>query len=400
MTAPLTFVPRSTSGSSIPFLCNRKDLRYSNVANIELAFAHDPALQNLVWYDEFLQRMLTGSPAREWTDADDTQLAIYLQRTHFLVHVSPRQVREVVNTYGLTHPRHVVRDWLTNLTWDQEPRITTALTDYWDAQPTESQKPEYLAAVSHNFFVGLIARVMQPGCQLDEMVVFESEQGRGKTTALRTLGGPWYAAAHEQVTSKDFFQDLQGKWVVEISELSAFSKAQVERIKHVISTPVDRYRGSYDRRSSDHARQCVFAGTTNTDDWGTDETGLRRFWPVRCSWVNRSHLEIAREQLFAEAMVRYNADDRWWEMPSCTADVQADRQAVDEWEVVVLPWLDQQQPQQTRIYDILTGPLGFAPERIDRTVQLRVGRILRCHHWQPRTTRVVGVPGRYWIPKS
>src|SRR5439155_25847762 len=147
---------RSTSGSSIPFLCNRKDLRYSNVANIELAFAHDPALQNLVWYDEFLQRMLTGSPAREWTDADDTQLAIYLQRTHFLVHVSPRQVREVVNTYGLTHPRHVVRDWLTNLTWDQEPRITTALTDYWDAQPTESQKPEYLAAVSHNFFVGLI----------------------------------------------------------------------------------------------------------------------------------------------------------------------------------------------------------------------------------------------------
>jgi putative DNA primase/helicase len=398
---PLSLTPRRTpmaQPDSLPFLCNRAHMPYNNAANIELAFAHDPDLQTVVWYDEFLQRILTGEPAREWVDADDTRLAIYLQRTHGLVHVTPRQVRDVVNTYALARPRHAVREWLQALIWDEQPRIATAFTDYWDAQPTTSQPAEYLQAVSHNFFIGLIARVMHPGCQLDEMVIFESDQGRGKTQALRSLGGPWYAAAHEQVTRKDFFQDLQGKWVIEISELSAFSKAQVERIKHVISTPVDRYRGSYDQRSSDHPRQCVFAGTTNTDDWGTDDTGLRRFWPVRCGYVNRPHLEAARDQLFAEAMVRYHAAEPWWTVPDCTKDVQAERQASDEWEVLILPWLVGK--TDIRIYDVLTGALKFAADRIDRAAQLRVGRILRCHGWQSRMARVGGDPGRFWAKST
>jgi len=410
MTPPIRMTPNPTS---IPFLRNLKQIPYSHVANVIIAFEHDPELKESVWYDEFLDRLLTGDPAQLWSDADDTRVAAYLQRRHGFHSIGSRQIREVVNYYGRQRARHCVRDWLSALQWDGEPRIADAFTDHWDAQPTSSQPANYLTAISRNFFIGLVARVMRPGCQLDEMVVFESPQGSFKSSALRILGGPWYAATHEKLSGKDFLQDLQGKWIIEFSELSAFSQVQAERIKHIISTPTDYYRGSYGYRSADHPRQCVFCGTTNRDDWGHDETGLRRFWPVRCGPVECEALTAVREQLFAEAVQAFRHGASWWEVPASAAAVQAERQDYDSWTDLVAEWLEDWRRKSMpsvledglKLSEIFMGALRLSPDKMDKRAEMRLSRIMvgfgyqkqRCQYFGQRSNRwkqpVTGVAG-------
>ncbi len=382
--------------AGIPFLRNARGTPIGNLANIKIAFEHDPELVGTVCHDTFLDRLRTGNPAREWIGEDDTRVAAYLQARRGLVSVSSRQVKEVVNHYARQHPRNCVHEWLLPLVWDGVPRIAAAFQTYWSARPSDQQPLIYLHAISRNMFVGLIARVMQPGCQLDEMVVFESGQGQGKTTALRILGGPWYAASHERVTDKDFYQDLEGKWIVEISELSAFTTPQIERVKHAISTPTDRFRGSYDARSSDHPRQCIFAGTTNADDWGNDETGLRRFWPVRCGFVDRLALARDRDQLFAEAFVEYQRSPDWWTVPAVSVEVQADRQATDAWADLVLPYVALL--SQARIVDVLAGAIKMTPDQMDKWSQMRVAKILKFAGWTKDTVRVGRSTPKVWYP--
>lgn len=377
----------------IPFMTNMKKQPYSNLANVKIALEYDPELAGTMRYDSFLDRILVND--REWRGDDDTRIATHLQQRRGMLTISSQRVKEAIDYYARQAPCHCVLDWLRGLTWDGQPRVLDAVTTYWRAPVSDQQPLHYLQAISRNFFVGLIARVKNPGCQLDEMLVFESTQGRGKTSALRILGAPWYAASHESVTQKDFFQDLQGKWIIEISELSAFTKSQIERVKHAISTPTDRFRGSYDARSTDHPRQCVFVGTTNSDEWLADETGGRRFWPVRCGVVDRERLALDRSQLFAEAVHLYQDHPEWWVVPAITADIQAERQESDVWAEIVLLWCVGR--PDVRVLEILESALKFKPEQMDKWSQMRVAKILKLAKW----TKFPGRSHKVWFaPES
>lgn len=393
----------SMPARGLPFLENLKKQPLSNLANVKVALDYDPQLKGLVHYDEFLDRLMTGTPAREWNDGDDTQLAIYLQSRRGLLAIRSSQVREVVNHHARLTPRHVVREWFLSLQWDGVPRIAEAFQLHWRALPSLSQPPDYLRAISRNLFIGMVARIMAPGCQLDEMVVFESKQGLYKSSALQVLGGAWVAVAHERVTEKDFFQDIQGKMLVEISEMSSFSKATQERIKSVISTRSDRFRGSYDHRSTDHPRQCVFAGTTNADDWGFDETGMRRYWPVAVGRVDVDALGLLRDQLFAEAVVLWQVGAHWWEVPDSAIDVQDERQNYDEWTERVLQWAELQistGAESIAVGDLLMGALKFTVDKLDKPAQMRVARILKVHKWERRTVRTITASGQSRVVKA
>src|SRR5262249_11330228 len=136
---------------------------------------------------------------------------------------------------------------------------------------------------SHNFWLSLVARAYKPGCKVDNMIVLEGGQGIGKSTALDIIGGDWYTEQHESASNpKAFAEILQGKLLVEISEMDAFNGSQINRVKQTITCQSDRYRPAYGRYAKDHLRRCIFVGTTNRDDWNKDETGARRFWPITC----------------------------------------------------------------------------------------------------------------------
>jgi predicted P-loop ATPase len=134
----------------------------------------------------------------------------------------------------------------------------------------------------------------------------------------------------------------------------------------------------------------VFAGTTNSTEWGDDETGLRRFWPVRCGDINLSLLEEAREQLFAEAVASCREGASWWQMPSQTAEIQAERQFHHEWSSVILDWCDRQPTEGgVMVKDILLGPLAFTIDRLmDKRAQMAVAKILTVAGWKRIPTRI------------
>lgn len=366
--------------------------------NAVRVFHYDPTLgADVLWYDEFLDRVcVKDSESRSWRKEDAYRLTVYMQEHAGLVNIADTVVDKAAHLVARQRTKHIVRDWLRALVWDGEPRIDHAFEDHWSAECGPAQPCEYVRAASRNFFIGLVARILRPGCQVDTMVVFEGEQGTRKTSALRVLvSEPWYAVAHESVLRKDFFEVLRGKWLMEIGEMDAFSRVEVTRVKTVISTPTDTYRRSYGHDPEDVPRQCVFAGTTNKDDWGNDDTGLRRFWPLRCGLIQLDTLAAARAQLFAEAVHLCRAGESWWHMPASALDVQSDRQQDHAWTELVMAGLIGF--TETTTAEVLMRVLKFDASQITRASELLVGSILRQAGWKKQNLRREGKQGKRWV---
>lgn len=382
-----------------PWSTNSRGTRLSNLENVMVAFECDAELQRCIWFDRFTGRLMTEDESgcvREWADVDDVRTAVRLSADYDLKQATAGQVRAVADARARRFPKHAVCDWLEPLVWDGVPRIAEAFEDHWGAATNADQPADYVRAASRNFFVSLVARVLRPGCKVDTMPVFEGTQGTFKSSALSALvGEQWHTTAHEAVTSKDFFQALPGKWLIEIAELDTFTRAEVSRVKSVMSTASDRYRPSYGRSAQDFPRQCVFAGTVNLDNWGRDETGLRRFWPIQCGTITLTTLRAARAQLFAEAVSAFNSGATWWEMPESTTAVQAARQQESAISDAVLPWLLGK--TETTVYDVCAGPLKLDAGRINRSHEWEVGRVLRLAGWTKRNLRRDGQQRKVWV---
>ncbi len=308
---------------------------FSNLDNGIRVLERHPDFANFVWFDEFHQKLLTdwkvqGRP-REWENIDTLNLTAYMQRDMGITRLSDEIVFKAVTITGHRHKRNDPRDWMDSLQWDGTARVENFFMDCFGVKDTD-----YSQAVSRNFWVGMVARIYRPGCQLDNMVVLEGSQGIGKTRALRMIGGSWYTEAHESVTSNDFFMMLHGKLIVEIAELDAFSRAEVTRIKQVVSCTTDRYRAPYERKSEDHPRMSIFVGTTNERSYLRDQTGARRFWPLQCGEIRHDKIVADRNQLFAEAVALFKSGADWYQMPKGTTEQeQENRRQSDAWEDVI-----------------------------------------------------------------
>lgn len=358
-------------------LLTRKGGPHCNLHNASTILENDPSLKNIVHYDEFLQRVLTqNSPLREWKDEDDLRITRYIQGELHIPGMGRDTVAQAIYYIACQNKRNCVRDWLDSLQHDGIARVDSFFEDCFGADSSE-----YTRAASKNFWLSMIARIYRPGCKVDHMVVLEGAQGVGKSTALQIIGGPYFAEQHESATNpKAFAEILQGKWLVEISEMDAFSRVEVNRVKQTISCPSDRFRASYARHATDHPRQCIFAGTTNRDDWNRDETGARRFWPIACKGsVQLELVRQNREQLFAEAVARHKAGETHWLMPDAETKAEQDERYQGD------PWLPEIEGIIKGEAEVTTahvaGKLNIALERRDRATEMRIGACLRFLGW-------------------
>lgn len=369
---------------------------YTNLNNAVLYVEHDPELATpKLRYNEFSGATIyANSPAREWRDDDDVALTVRIQDTTGMLRIPKGFVADAVDLVARRRSFHPVREWLATLTWDGTDRLSTAFEDYWGVDLTDRQPSEYVRAASRNFLISLVKRVLEPGCKVDTMPVFEGGQGIQKTSALEVLGGPWFASIDSSVSDKDFLQALRGKWLIEIAELNAFTKSEWSHVKSMLSRRIDTYRPSYGRRAIDVPRQCVFAGTSNAADWAVDDTGNRRFWPVACGGIRVDLLAAARDQLFAEAVHAAQAGATHWEMPSVTHAVQADRQPDHPWTKPILDGLVLQ--SETTMLDVLVTLLKIPVDKITMTNQREAGSVLRRAGWTLHVVRKGTTVRRVW----
>lgn len=366
--------------------------------------------KNFIWWDEFHMKYLTtdrqtNTPrVREWQDIDELRFTTHLQREYGLRRISSMMVRDACMVFANKpeNIRNEPKDWINGLKWDEEPRIESFFRTYYGSIGTP-----YVAYASRNFWIGLAARILEPGSQVDTMVVLEGLQGRFKTRSLRAIGGPWYTDAKESVTTKDFYVTLQGKIIVEISELDSFGKAEVETIKKVITSSTDRFRPPYGRTAQDFPRKCVFVGTTNEDDYLRDVTGGRRFIPVQTGIIDVAAIERDREQLFAEAAVRFKLwqktrrdEDGWWLMPEGTMEMQESRRRSDEWEAIIAKYLSETIMVDPTGADIAQYALNVDKSKLDMMIQKRVAKAMKALGWKSSMKRIEGIMTRYYIPPA
>ena len=387
--------------------------------NLLTILEHDDALRDLVALDEFANRIVLsrdppwrGFSSGEFAELDATELAGWVGHPErYQMAVKSSMVVEAVEAMARRRRFHPVREYLHGLQWDGVERIPKLFPEYCGT-PDDS----YHHRVAVIFMVSAVARILRPGCKVDTMLVLEGQQGLGKTRVTQMLfgGDRWYMDAQRSPAEKDFYQDLVGKWGVEIGEMTSFTKAEANKVKQTLSATADVYRASYARYSKTHPRQCVFVGTTNEAEWQRDHTGGRRFLPVRVQHVDVEQLTAARDQLWAEAVARLERGEEWWELPETAKEQQDERYIEDVWAQPLLLWLSGHAKGQayeglvysqrtnhgdvpvTSVYEVMTRALHIDASRITKADQMRVGAILTRWRWESVRTRIGGQQVRVW----
>jgi predicted P-loop ATPase len=338
-------------------------------------------------YDEFSrQTVIRSAPPwdprvrrwteRAWTAHDDLLTAEWLQREDIAVNtVVAAQAVEAAAQEASFHP---VRVHLENLEHDGRGRLNSWLSEYFGAAQTT-----YHREVGQAILVAAVARIFEPGCKVDTVPIFEGPQGARKSTAVKTLFQPWFSDELADLGSKDSAMQTRGVWGLEVSELDAMSRAEVSRIKAFISRTTDRFRPPYGSRIIESPRTCVFWGTTNADGYLKDETGGRRFLPIKVGKISVERLEQDRDQLWAEAVRLYLEGNPWWiTNKQVLADAerhQRDRYIGDPWEGLVGSFIDRR--NEVAITEILQDAVHLDKGRWGQAEQNRIARCLRSFGW-------------------
>ncbi|MDO8607908.1 MAG: VapE family protein [Phaeospirillum sp.] len=389
-----------------------------NEANVITALSHDEAFAGALIFDDFRQEIIVNRPlpwdeaasiSRPWSDADDVRCAEWLQRRE--INVAPAVVARSVGAVARDIRIHPVREYLTGLQWDGVPRLETWAVSHLGAADNRLNR-----AFGSLWMISAVARIMRPGAKVDHMLILEGPQGAKKSTALKVLAGEaWFTDELAEIGSKDAAQQMRGVWIIEIAELDAIGRAEVSRIKSFLSRTNDRYRPPYERYVIDVPRQCVFAGSVNPDTYLRDETGNRRFWPIRCGRIDLEALRRDRDQLWAEAAALHANGAIWWiedpELKRLADAEQEERYQSDAWDGLIDRWLvydkqrvnygygaydDWREDEVERaapltdvsVAEILQQAIGIEPGRWTRGDQMRISAYLKAREWGRYQARV------------
>ena len=359
--------PRPPGGASI--VLTPRGNAICNETNVMLVLEQDVEFAGNIYFDEVRQcvmaRRLGDAEYSPYSEEYELHILQYLQTLYEMHSLRTTHVNNAAKTIGYKYKRNPLQEWLSSLEWDGQERISGLFLDYFGAQHNL-----YMTKVSRNAMIGLVARAMKPGCKLDTMFILEGEQGMNKARALEALGGDYYAEVLASTDNKDFLMALRSAWVVEMAELSSMTRSDSSRIKAALSSRIDRYRPPYGRTIETVPRTCVLFGTTNEDAYLRDETGARRFLPVKIKRAcDPDAITADRDQLFAEAVDCYRQGEKWWDPPAGAREEQAERYDVG--------------PMHSRLVAYLNGdPLGdsdssyFEAEHLGTRIEVTMDEVL------------------------
>jgi putative DNA primase/helicase len=339
------------------------------------------------------------------TDEHETQTTVWLQAAWGIPVKSATIIHTAMVGSAILNAFDPVREWLDSLpAWDSVDRL-----DHWLSDVTGCDNNIYTAAVGRVTLIGAVARVYDPGCKFDTVMILQGPQGSFKSTMLSELVGrdEWFTDHISDIGGKDAALQLCGPWLLEFAELDAITaKRESERVKAWITQRRDRYRPPYGRAVVDVPRRVFFCGTSNLDQFLRDETGGRRFLPVQIKEIDLDALREMREHLWSEAVARYRKGESWWmkgEDLAAAKNAQEDCLISDPWEEKIRIWLNTPgpsgKPNLVTANEVLDDCLKVDISRQEKREQDRVGRILGKLGWKRKVSRInsdSGDPRRCW----
>lgn len=307
---------------------------------------------------------------------------------------SSADVRAGVEMVARENAYHPVAEYLNSLRWDGVERLDAVPEDLLGAERSAIN-----SILFRRFAISAAARALEPGCKVDTVLILVGDQGKGKSSFLGILGGDWFVDTAVDIHDKDSLQVLRTAWIYEWSELEMLRRARdVSAAKAFLSSRVDTYRRSYGHYVEDVPRGCVIAGSTNQDEFLTDDTGNRRFWPLRIGEIDREAAREMRDQLWAEAVHRYRAGEQWWltDDESALLDgVHADHVERDIWDERIWEWAEKQ-VVPFRAVDALEHAIQKAVGTWTDADKKRVARSLKRGGWKRETDKPRSGPRRWF----
>jgi predicted P-loop ATPase len=366
--------------------------------NAVLTLMNLPETAGLFVYDEFRQMIMVtrrppwainGFEPGPLADPDISGCRLWLERQH--VAVSKNDTFNAVEYVAAQKHINPVRDYFERQAWDGVERLDHWLIDFLGVDDTS-----FARAAGAKWMIGAVARVFRPGAKVDTMLILEGPQGIKKSSALACLatldGERFFTDEIAALGSRDAAQQLGGNLIVEMAELDAIGKADVTAIKAFLTRQVDKVRLPYARTVSSLRRQCVFAGTVNPDGTGylRDRTGGRRFWPVLCSKIDLDALEVAKPQLWAEAVHRFNAGEVWWIEDQVVLEearqAQEDRAEIDPLHARVETFLRDKRRVTTE--EIIFDAWAIPPQHANAATYRRAANALRDAGWKRKKVKL------------
>ncbi len=340
---------------------NKNGVLENNLHNIRLIMENDPYMKNIVFNQLADGMEIRGAvpwkhPARFWRDADDAQLICYIDASYGSF--SQRNYDIAVTKAADDRSYHPIKEYFDGLpVWDEMPRVDTVLIDYLGAQNNA-----YVRAVTRKALCAAYMRIYHPGIKFDYITVLNGNQGIGKSTLIAKLGMEWFADSLtlSDMNDKTAAEKLQGYWIHEIGEMAGMRKAELEKVKAFVSRQDDKYRASFGRRVTPHPRQCIFFGTTNSENgYLRDITGNRRFWNVKVTGDGRMKpWDLGQEtvdQIWAEVIVLSNAGEELFldhTLEDYARKEQSEAMEQDDREGLVARYLDMLLPETWDTMDV------------------------------------------------
>ena len=299
---------------------NEKGMPERTIANCQTALELDPVMKGafrknqLTGLIDVVRPMFWHREGIRFTDNDLTMTEVWLGSCYKLHGTT--MVLKALRTVANENQYHPVQEYLNKLTWDGTPRIREALHHFLGAEVNDFNEESLRV-----FMYGALERVFHPGCKFELMLCLTGGQGAGKSTFFRLLSlqDEWFSDDLKKLDDENVYRKLQGHWIIEMSEMIATANARsIEEIKAFLSRQKETYKTPYGVHPEDRPRQCVFAGTTNRQDFlPMDRSGNRRFLPVAVDAAQAEVHPLADEQasrayidqMWAEAMVKYKAGE-------------------------------------------------------------------------------------------
>lgn len=333
----------------------------NSLHNIRLIMENDAYMKN-IRFNQLADGMeICGDvpwehPAKFWRDADDAQLICYVDASYGTF--SQRNYDIAVTKAADDRSYHPIKDYFESLpVWDEIPRADTVLIDYLGAEDNA-----YVRAVTRKALCAAYMRIYYPGIKFDYIIVLNGEQGIGKSTLIAKLGMEWFADSLtlSDMNDKTAAEKLQGYWIYEIGEMAGMRKADLEKVKAFVSRCDDKYRASFGRRVTPHPRQCIFFGTTNSENgYLRDITGNRRFWSVCVPGNGRMKpwnlTQETIDQIWAEVIVLADAGEDLflsYELEEFAKKEQSEAMERDDREGLVARYLDMLLPETWDTMDV------------------------------------------------
>jgi predicted P-loop ATPase len=391
-------------------------LPMSNLFNLVMVLENDPQFAGQFVYDTFAEKIVVSGI--EATDHMDTWINCDIQ-SRYMINAPTALLREAIIAVSRNHETHPVREYLNGLVWDGIERLPSLMKrGFRVSSPDE----DLLIDAGVKFCVSAVARILDPredgnggpGCKVDTLLVFVGNQGAKKSSAFAALASPlWFSDTHMDLSNKDAYMQIQGVWLYELSELDSLRKAENSRVKAFITSQWDNYRPPYGHRTVKRPRQGVLVGTTNEKEFLSDATGSRRFVPMTLQEGREADLNWIREkrdQLWAEAVVRYHEGESWWyegiEAERLATQSEAHNQE-DPWEEIVANYLALQErtPEPARAIitttSLLTGAVRMLAAQVNKLHTNRMATVLRRLGMEMKQIRLPnGTSPRIWIRKG